>query len=542
MRLLPALFLALLLAFPAQARLKTGPIDAGSGHRIKSATVVDTMATSLIEAYSFRKVRPAYGGPLVKLRRASDNALLDIPTTSSGDLDTSVAATHCAATTCYLNTVYDQSGGSRHLVQTSLPDQPLYVADCGNGRPCMRLDATDWMPGTGATVTPATGVMSISGVGKRSAGTGGVTLLQPAGGGNLSFFTAANGGLMLFSASTFIQAPGADNAWHAGVGTIAGASSVFQMDGGAAVNGTVTLAGTAGSPIMGSAAGTAYDWVEAAAWDNYTLTLAERTALAQNQREYWFPLPLDSFAPSEAYSFRKLKSSYAGPGIKLRRASDNATQDINFLGFTGFTGAPIDMAQAAAFCASTTCALDTVYDQSGNARHLQQATVANQPLYVASCQNGLPCARFDGVNDSMATFPVLVTPATGTMTFAGVAKRTGSGGIPAVFTLGGGGGMYFSDTGTGMMLFKGGPIYASPPPAEGAWHSAVGVQNGASSSLTVDGTQTNGSLVASAVADYPAIGQSTAMDWVEGLRWDNYVLTAAERVFVTNNQRAFWGF
>ena len=92
--------------------------------------------------------------------------------------------------------------------------------------------------------------------------------------------------------------------------------------------------------------------------------------------------PLDAFAtPAAAYSLRKLKSTYAGPGIKLRRAT-GGTQDIGFLGFSGFTGAPLDVAAATAFCAATTCFVDTFYDQSGAAQHLVQATAANQPQLV----------------------------------------------------------------------------------------------------------------------------------------------------------------
>lgn len=40
-------------------------------------------------------------------------------------------------------------------------------------------------------------------------------------------------------------------------------------------------------------------------------------------------------------------------------------------------------------------------DQSGNARHLVQATGASQPLYKAAIQNGLPVVRFDGTNDGL---------------------------------------------------------------------------------------------------------------------------------------------
>lgn len=42
-------------------------------------------------------------------------------------------------------------------------------------------------------------------------------------------------------------------------------------------------------------------------------------------------------------------------------------------------------------------------DQSGNARHLLQATIANQPLWIAAAQNGLPVVRFNGTSQYAKT-------------------------------------------------------------------------------------------------------------------------------------------
>jgi len=42
-------------------------------------------------------------------------------------------------------------------------------------------------------------------------------------------------------------------------------------------------------------------------------------------------------------------------------------------------------------------------DQSGNADHATQSTIAAQPLWIASGKNGRPTVRFDGVNDAMST-------------------------------------------------------------------------------------------------------------------------------------------
>jgi hypothetical protein len=47
-------------------------------------------------------------------------------------------------------------------------------------------------------------------------------------------------------------------------------------------------------------------------------------------------------------------------------------------------------------------------DKSGNARHVSQATAANQPTLTASGLNGKPEIRFDGVNDYLAAASPLI--------------------------------------------------------------------------------------------------------------------------------------
>ncbi|QTJ65864.1 fibronectin type III domain-containing protein [Rhodococcus sp. ZPP] len=96
-----------------------------------------------------------------------------------------------------------------------------------------------------------------------------------------------------------------------------------------------------------------------------------------------------------AYGTRKLSSSYSGSALKVRRSSDNTTQDI---GFTA--GGDLDTTALLAFAGSDSAYVDTLYDQSGNARNLVQATAANQPVLVESgvvvTKNGKPGIKFVG--------------------------------------------------------------------------------------------------------------------------------------------------
>ena len=73
-----------------------------------------------------------------------------------------------------------------------------------------------------------------------------------------------------------------------------------------------------------------------------------------------------------AYSFRKLRSAYDGPCIRVRRSSDNAEQDI------GFAGSGINLASLLAFCGAGSGFAAISYDQSGNGNHRTQTTAGNQ--------------------------------------------------------------------------------------------------------------------------------------------------------------------
>ncbi len=72
-----------------------------------------------------------------------------------------------------------------------------------------------------------------------------------------------------------------------------------------------------------------------------------------------------------AVGLRKLRAGYTGDCIKVRRASDSATQDI------GFVGEDVDTSAIATFCAGTNGYVHTWYDQSGNGFDLIQATAGN---------------------------------------------------------------------------------------------------------------------------------------------------------------------
>ncbi|MFT4055011.1 MAG: putative Ig domain-containing protein [Novosphingobium sp.] len=84
----------------------------------------------------------------------------------------------------------------------------------------------------------------------------------------------------------------------------------------------------------------------------------------------WLPA---SVALAGAYGLGKLVAGYDGPGLRVRRASDGAEQDI------GFVGQALDLDAATAFKGTSTLGVAAVYDQTGQGRHLTQASVSAQP-------------------------------------------------------------------------------------------------------------------------------------------------------------------
>ncbi|WP_421696428.1 arabinofuranosidase catalytic domain-containing protein [Aestuariivirga sp.] len=83
--------------------------------------------TSSAAAYSTRRLSAAYSGPLLRVRRASDNTEQDIPFTIGGDLSQTALAGFCGSSSCFVRSWYDQSGNGLNAVQVSSGSQPRLV-------------------------------------------------------------------------------------------------------------------------------------------------------------------------------------------------------------------------------------------------------------------------------------------------------------------------------------------------------------------------------------------------------------------------------
>jgi hypothetical protein len=96
-------------------------------------------------AYSLRKVRTAYSGDAVKVRRSSDNTEQDIGF-SSGQLDTSSLLSFVGSGDGFVSVWYDQSGNSNNLTQGQASLQPKLVGsgvvNLDGGKPAVLYEAS----------------------------------------------------------------------------------------------------------------------------------------------------------------------------------------------------------------------------------------------------------------------------------------------------------------------------------------------------------------------------------------------------------------
>jgi hypothetical protein len=155
-----------------------------------------------------------------------------------------------------------------------------------------------------------------------------------------------------------------------------------------------------------------------------------------------------------AYSLRKLRNTYTGNAIRVRRSSDNAEQNI------GFIGNDLDTVSLLSFVGAGNGFVTTWYDQSGNSKDATQATAANQPRIVNAGSldlvNGKAAVFGDGVNDTLRNTTLSLSNPSSIFT---VVDKVGGGGNFGL-TAGGSisGGFILSPTGYG--IYQNGPSFS----------------------------------------------------------------------------------
>lgn len=387
-------------------------------------------------AYGLRKLRDAYTGSAIRVRRSSDNTEQDIGFTSTGDLDMNALLDFVGTGSGYVKSWYDQSGNSYDATQSTSANQPRIV-NAGvpklmNGRPAMEF--------TGGYLTAST-----SGLPSGSSARTMNAVYQLNDTTNLrsvyEWGSNANGQLSgIFHYATLVTNK---NMGYHGYGSGYDIDSIFTNDLLAHATTIIvnspkvytfrdSQAGNIGYPtaLSTTASTTLYIGTCVGASSSYNtlgqisemmiyssaLSNSNRQIIERNQMRY-YQIPMQwqgssgYYAPnsvvtgaSAAFSLRRL-GSYSGNLILVRRSSDNAESNIGYDAWGN-----LDVPQLLYFVGNSSGYVKTMYDQSGNGYDATQTTTSNQPMIVNSgalvTVGGMPAMKYDGGDSLRFTRPV----------------------------------------------------------------------------------------------------------------------------------------
>lgn len=121
--------------------------------------LLDTYSGAAV-AYSLRKLRSAYTGNCIRVRRSSDNTEQNIGFVNNV-LDTASLLTFCGAGNGFVTTWYDQSGNGLNLSMSTATNQPRIVnagtIDSKDGTTAMKFNGTSHFLGRAALTALAAG-------------------------------------------------------------------------------------------------------------------------------------------------------------------------------------------------------------------------------------------------------------------------------------------------------------------------------------------------------------------------------------------------
>ena len=272
--------------------LLSGPAWADSGMMMGGVSnrqmPLDPVAAAS-DCYSWRRLRTAYtAGKAYNIVRASDSTTSDIGFRADGSPDTATLATFCNATTCKLVTKYDQCGALNITQATDASRPPLTLAGLGI-YPYFSTTSGSISLNSSSNLTPATGIVSLAFVGRRSVGTGTSQFLRENGAGNRIQARSATTGLSLNGGTSgTVTTSSAENTWHAVNAVIGSGTNNSKINVDGVVNGGTTVGSTtAGTVTIIGAASTTCDEIEEVIWDNYSRTEDEANYLINNPRASW---------------------------------------------------------------------------------------------------------------------------------------------------------------------------------------------------------------------------------------------------------------
>jgi hypothetical protein len=359
---------------------------------VLASSPLNVVSAASAAAYSLRKLKTAYAGKAINVRRSSDNTTSDIGFTALGDLDTATLKTFVGAGNGFVTEWYDQSGNGNNAVQATTTSQPEIViagvVNRQNGMPAMVFSTA---LASYLTIPYAAATMNFS-----SASTCNAVLARTAAAGNTCdavFCQQYTGGNISMALSwNSLPAPGTTLAY----GFYPGGWQNAELATDVALNTNNIITGTI---LSGAANTTAINLYQngtlQTAMANQT-TLGAQSGLGFNIGKRW---DLANYAPMNCQEIIVFAS--------VLSTTDRQYLELSQSLYYAISGGP---SYVTTFPAGTPSAFVTEwYDQSGNGRNVTQATTANQPRIlnagVIDRQNGLPAMRYIGTSNMYLAMP-----------------------------------------------------------------------------------------------------------------------------------------
>ena len=415
---------------------------------------MDVITTPMSFGISMRRLTSGYVGPLLRVQRSIDSAVMDIGFTTSGDLDVSGLTNFVGTSTATIVKWYDQSGNGNDVVATT--NGPMIFSggsiNLKNGKP-----AASFIGGNRYLATAATQSTLASGGNALTVSAVVQSQSQTAYSNYFSYGNDSLNAVRTLAAGAYeLQwgVWGADlaSAYNLGVlpyiqtGTFTSNLLTGYIDGISYGSTTPALNTPSASTLyIGRYVNPSnpYYWngnVQEIVTFNSNLNTTDLNTVISSQNTYYTIDPattLDAITTPIAFgvSIRRLTNKYFGPLIRVQRSSDSTYLDVSYV-----SNGDLDTAALLAFAGSSNTTVVTWYDQSGNGNHVYSQGSA--PLIVSNgtllVQNSLPALQFNGTSNYLSTAYGQSTLASGSnpLTVSAIAQTTTLTGGPDYFSYG----------------------------------------------------------------------------------------------------------
>jgi fibronectin-binding autotransporter adhesin len=306
--------------------LTNGSLTVGAGGIVVSSLAaptnlpLDAVSAPAAGAWSLRKLRSAYSGPAVNIRRSSDDSTSDIGFTAGGDLDTASLTSFLGGSSGFVTRWYDQSGNGRDGVQLATNFQPQISnpngkwAVLGRGGQWLTNSATVGQMTSGGRDGTAILVCRAQIVAQASFG-----WYNPAGGndrwsahvnwsdGNLYFDSVVTGGRVA------IYNGGNSDFWQQYSLVRSNANAIIRWGGAQrAINAGATASATAsgsGWGVLSAANATPYAMLDMAEYMQFASGLsAADLQIIEGNEGYYYGLPIDASGAQQSVAIESAVS------------------------------------------------------------------------------------------------------------------------------------------------------------------------------------------------------------------------------------------